>query len=312
MQPALGNGMNRMTLLLIGSAGQLGAELREALPRLGHVVAADRSEVDLEQPESIRTLVRDSGADVIINAAAYTAVDEAEEQQALAMRINGDAPGIIAEEARRAGALLVHYSTDYVFDGAKSEAYEETDPVRPLNVYGATKAAGDRAVVGSGASFLLFRIGWLYSGHHHNFLVTMRRLFGSRKEVRVVNDQRGAPTLADDIAQATCTAIDWIQRQNGGVAGPIAEHAAPFKGIYHLSSAGAATWFEFAQAILDRSDDLKGRPRLLAVSSEEYGARARRPANSLLDNRKVRETLAIQLPDWKVGLDRVMRELVPG
>jgi len=238
--------------------------------------------------------VREAKPQIIVNAAAYTAVDHAESEPELAMQINGIAPGILADEAKRLGALLVHYSTDYVFDGEKTTPYVEDDPPNPLNVYGRTKLAGERAIQAAGGRHLILRTSWVYGARGKNFLLTILRLAGERKELRVVNDQRGAPTSCRAIADATAKVL----RGMDGVAG--------CDGIFHLSAAGDATWSDFAAAIIARAGLAT---RIVPIVSAEYPTVARRPRNSLLDNSKVRAKFAVSLPDWRAEFDLVAVEL---
>lgn len=280
-----------MRILLLGKGGQVGAALTGALAPLGRVVATGREALDLAQPDSIRGTVRQVRPDIIVNAAACTAVDRAEVERDASFAVNAIAPGVLAEEARKLGALLVHYSTDYVYDGTKLGAYVEDDAPGPVNVYGESKLAGDRAIAASGCRHFIFRTGWVYSARGGNFLLTILRAARERPELRVVDDQRGAPTSTAAIAEATALAL----------AKP---DAAP--GIYHMSAAGETTWHGFAAAILEAAGL---RTPLRAIRSEDYVTAARRPRNSLLDNAKLRATFGVALPDWRAGLAQVMREL---
>lgn len=280
-----------MRILLLGRGGQVGAALVGALAPLGRVIATGREALDLAQPDSIRAIVPQARPDIIVNAAAYTAVDRAESERDAAFAVNAVAPGVLAEEARKLGALLVHYSTDYVYDGAKAGAYLEDDAPGPINAYGESKLAGDRAIAASGCRHFIFRTSWVYGARGSNFLLTILRAARERPELRVVDDQRGAPTSAAAIAEATARAL----------AKP---DAAP--GIYHMSAAGETTWHGFAAAILEAAGL---RTPLRAIRSEEFVTAARRPRNSLLDNAKLRATFGVALPDWRASLDRVMREL---
>jgi len=280
-----------LRFLVLGRRGQVGAALAAALGPLGEVTATAREQIDLTDPDSIRAGVRRARPDVIVNAAAYTAVDLAEEQRELAFAVNATAPGILAEEARKAGALLVHYSTDYVFDGRKQGAYTETDAATPLSVYGESKLAGERAVASSGGRHYIFRTSWVYSPVGRNFLLTILRRAREGQELRVVDDQRGAPTSAAAIAAATVQVF--------------ATKNAPF-GLYHMSAAGETTWHGFAVAILVEAG--LAVP-VQAIRTEEYAARAVRPKNSLLDGAKLRGTFGIGLPDWREGLRATMAEL---
>src|SRR5688572_30739222 len=228
-------------VLLAGRGGQLGWELQRALAPLGGLLALDRAGMDLADPDSIHRAIADARPEVIVNAAAYTAVDKAESEPESAMRVNGVAPGIIAEEAARIGALVVHYSTDYVFDGAKDAPYREDDPAAPLSVYGRTKLAGEEAVRAAGGPHLIFRTSWVYAARGSNFLLTMLKLARERRELRIVDDQVGAPTWARSIAELTAQALG----VDGAGPGPARQRS----GTYHLAAAGAVSWYGFAHAI---------------------------------------------------------------
>lgn len=272
-----------MRILLTGRTGQVGWELERALAPLGSVIATDRAGLDLGDPETIRRIVREAKPDVIVNAAAYTAVDRAESEPEAAMRINGAAPGVLAEEARRLGALLVHYSTDYVFDGAKDSPYVEDDLPRPLNEYGRSKLQGERAVLASGCRHLVLRTSWVYAARGSNFLRTILRRGREQSELRVVTDQVGAPTSAAAIASATATLL--------ASGGPL--------GVFHLSASGATSWHGFAEEIVA----LAGLPaRVVGIRSQDYPSAARRPRNSLLDNARLKAAYGIVLEDWRQPL----------
>jgi dTDP-4-dehydrorhamnose reductase len=281
-----------LKILLTGRNGQVGWELERTLPALGEVVATDRSTLDLALPDSIRHAVREAKPDLIVNAAAYTAVDKAESEPELAMRINGEAPGVLAEEAKRLGALLVHYSTDYVFDGEKASPYVETDPLNPLSAYGRSKQAGEQAVRAAGGDHLTLRTSWVYAGRGRNFLLTMLRLAREGKPLRVVADQHGAPTSSRMLAAATTQAIPKL----------LADRS--LGGLYHMTAAGSTTWHGFAVAAF-RQAGLSANPA--AIRTDEYPTPARRPRNSLLDNSKLAARLGLRLPDWEQGLREVLR-----
>jgi dTDP-4-dehydrorhamnose reductase len=288
-------------LLLLGRTGQVGFELERTLAPLGRVTAVDRAGADLARPETMRELVRSVRPAVLVNAAAYTAVDRAEQEEALATRINGEAPGILAEEAQHLGALLVHYSTDFVFDGMKSGAYRESDDCAPLNAYGRSKFAGERAIAATGAAHLIFRTSWVYGGRGANFYLTMRRLFRERPELRIVADQVGAPTACRSIAEATALILSQLLAPRATLAG------RDVSGVYHLTAAGETNWHGFAAAILALHPPAPGAPvpRLTAIPAADYPSPTRRPANSRLDCGKVRDTFGIALPDWKETLAQV-------
>lgn len=277
-------------ILLTGSNGQVGWELQRTLQPLGEVIAVDRTQFDLAHPDRIRAVVRKTRPAIIVNAAAYTAVDKAESEAELAMAINGIAPGILAAEAKHLDALLVHYSTDYVFAGDKAMPYAEDDLTGPLSSYGRSKLAGEQAIQAAGCRHLIFRTCWVYGLRGHNFLRTMLRLAGERDELRVVADQHGAPTWSRMIAEATALAL--------------ARHAGQH-GIYHLAAAGTATWHDFATALLARAyafGILAATPEVRRITTADFPTPARRPANSLLSCERLRQDFGIVLPDWQLQL----------
>lgn len=279
-------------ILVTGKNGQLGWELERALAPLAEVQAVDRETLDLADPDAIRRVVRASRPGVILNAAAYTAVDRAESDADQARAINAVAPGVLAEEAKRLGAWLVHYSTEYVFDGENTAAYVETDTPRPLNVYGQTKLEGEQAVQASGARHLIFRTSWLYGARGHNFLRTILRLRAERSELRIVDDQVGAPTWVRWVAEATAQVLAVLQQQR--------EPA----GLYHLTCAGSTSWYGFARAIAERVPASAGtQARLIPIPASEYPLPARRPMNSRLSNQRLQQDFGIALPSWESGLD---------
>ena len=279
--------MKRPVILLTGATGQLGVELARLLPAHGEVAARDRAALDLTDADAIAATVRQVKPQIIVNAAAYTAVDRAEAEPELADAINARAPSILAEEARRLDALLIHYSTDYVFDGTSAEPYREQDPTNPLNVYGSSKLGGERAIAAAGGAHLILRTSWIYGWHGQNFLLTMRRLAATRDELRVVADQFGVPNWSRTLAEATASLI-----------GRGASALARKSGTYHLSGRGRASWFDFARAIFDDSD----RPRVVPITTAEYPTPARRPASSVLATGKLEEAFGITLPDWRQTL----------
>jgi len=274
-----------LRILLTGRNGQVGWELERALAPLGEMIATDRSTLDLTSEEQIRSVVRAVKPNVIVNAAAYTAVDKAESEPELAMRINGFAPGVLAEEAKRLGALLVHYSTDYVFDGEKATPYVEEDEPNPINVYGRTKLEGERAVKASGCRHLILRTSWVYGTRGKNFLLTMLRLARERSELRVVDDQVGAPTSSRAIARAT---VECLGRSP--------------QGLYHFSARGKVTWCGFAHAILARA---RIDTPVVAIRSEDYPTPARRPRNSCLDCSRLRADCGVSIASWEEMLTEV-------
>ncbi len=303
-------------ILLTGKNGQVGAELARMLPEIGDVVAVDRQQLDLAHPDQIRRIVRDIRPEVIVNAAAYTPVDLAEREESIAQAINTDAPGVMAEEARKIGAALVHYSTDYVFDGAKTTPYSETDPTNPINAYGRTKLGGEHAIRATGVPHLILRTQWVYGNRGKNFLLTILRLASEREELRVVNDQFGAPTWSHEIARATASILGKSLRSDTG-AQPLEE----VSGTYNMTAAGQTNWHEFAVAILDgtlrapRESWLRAgggkallARRIVPIKTQDYPTPARRPAYSVLSTRRLAETFAVQLPEWRAQLDSVLAE----
>ena len=293
-------------MLLTGSNGQVGRELQRALTPLGSVLALDRHQLDLANPDAIRNTIRDYQPDLIVNAAAYTAVDRAESEPELAMAVNGVAPGVLAEEARRLDAVLVHYSTDYVFDGTKHDAYTESDQPNPLNVYGRTKLAGERAIQAISPAHYILRTSWVYAAEGANFLNTMLRLARERPELRIVDDQVGAPTWARAIAEMTAQLL----------AVGMKSRADPHYGLYHLAASGAVTWFCFARAILASAEKTLGitAPKLVPIATADYPLPARRPINSRLDTSRLTKTFGIMPEPWQQMLERCMQEksLRPG
>lgn len=294
-----------MRFLLLGANGQVGHELRRSLAPLGEVVCATRDgrladgggaceAADLDRPDSLPALVDRIEPDVVVNAAAYTAVDRAESEREAAFRANAEAPGALAGACARRDALFVHYSTDYVFDGSGTRPYREDDPVAPLGVYGESKLAGERAVQGSGARHMVFRTAWVYADRGRNFMRTMLRLAAERDELRVVADQVGSPTPAALIADATASVL-----------------ARPFagSGLWHLTASGETSWHGFASAIVARAHAL-GRiprmPRVVPIATADYPTPARRPAYSRLDCSRLERDFGIVPPDWAQALQAVL------
>lgn len=285
-------------ILLFGKNGQVGWELRRTLAPLAEVVSLDYPEVDFTKPDDLRRIIREAQPEAVVNAAAYTAVDKAETDEDTARGINGHAPGVMAEECRRLGAWMVHFSTDYVFDGTKSAPYQEDDPPNPLGAYGRSKLEGDQAVAAAGAAHLTFRLCWVYGARGHNFMLTMMRLARERETLRVVRDQWGCPTWSRMIAEATAQAVRQALR---------APDPAPYSGTYHLAASGATSWHGFAEAIIHRMpvDGRKCRA-VEAIPSTDYPTPARRPAYSVLDCGKLARTFGLRLPAWEESLDRVL------
>ena len=280
-----------MKILLTGREGQVGSELQRSLVVLGDVVATNRHELDLRDSTAIRRTVREAKPDIIVNAAAYTAVDNAESEPDIAMQVNAIAPGILAEEAKRLGALLVHYSTDYVFDGSKKSPYKEEDAPNPLSVYGRSKLEGERAILASECRHLIFRTSWVYSWRGRNFLLTILKAAREKPELRVVDDQFGAPTSSPAVADATAHALR--------VGGP--------EGLYHMSASGRTTWFNFARAILHK---VAIATPVVPIHSDQYPAKAARPRNSVLDNTRLKQAFGVSLPDWESQLEQVMGQVL--
>lgn len=287
-------------VLLLGKNGQVGWELQRALAGNPGLVALDRAQADFTRPESLRAAVREHKPDLILNAAAYTAVDAAEQDEATATLVNGESVGVLAEEARRLGALLAHYSTDYVFDGRARRPYREDDAVGPLSGYGRSKLAGERAIADSGCRHLILRTSWVYAGRGKNFLLMMLRLAcdPARKELRVVADQFGAPTWARSIAQVT---VDLTRLAGSRGA----------SGIFNLSCAGSTSWHGFASRIVERGA-ARGLCRPLpvrAIATSDYPTPARRPAWSVLDGTRLRDECGLGLPTWERALEDCLAEL---
>jgi dTDP-4-dehydrorhamnose reductase len=279
-----------MRILITGKNGQVGTELSRRYQSHGDVVLTGRDECDLSSEPSIRDAVRRVAPTVIINAGAYTAVDLAEKERTLCFAVNAAAPRMLAEEAARLDALLIHYSTDYVFDGTKSGPYVETDPIHPLSVYGESKAAGEAAIAETGSKSLILRTSWVYGAQGKNFLRTMLRLGAERPELRVVDDQIGAPTSAAAIAEATARLVD---------------SAPNTPGIYHMTAACSTSWYGFACAILGAAMGPRG-PRMQPIPASDYPTPARRPANSVLANDKFARTFGFRLPSWQQQLEQVL------
>ncbi len=289
-------------ILLISSSGQVGWELQRTLAPLGEVVATGRNRgakrvVDLASPDTLVQAFNEVRPALVVNAAAYTAVDRAESEGDVAEAVNAVAPGIIGELATRWGAAVIHYSTDYVFDGALDRPYREDDKTGPVGLYGKTKLQGEQALLDSAADALIFRTAWVYGQHGDNFFKTMRRLFAERDELRVVDDQIGSPTWSRMIAEATAQVVSQLKVEPA--------QFGEKRGIYHLTAAGQTSWFGFAQAILENSES---DCCLLPIPSTDYPTPAARPAWSVLDNRKLSDSFGLALPDWRCSLLQCMAE----
>jgi dTDP-4-dehydrorhamnose reductase len=298
------------SILLTGKNGQVGAELESLLPKLGNLVALGREQLDLSNAKEIRRIVQEVRPQIIVNAAAYTAVDKAETEEKLAHAVNADAPAILAEEARKIGAFLVHYSTDYVFDGSKQIPYVENDSTNPLSVYGRTKLDGEIAIRKSGVPHLIFRISWVYATRGQNFLLTILRLASQQKEFRMVCDQTGTPNWSAEIARATASVLHRLSQESD-----LMSSVEKVSGIYHMSAPGAATRYEFAQAICDELARVSatwitaataGRPfiveRIVPITSAEYPTPAARPPYSVLSSEHLFRTFGVRLPEWREQL----------
>ncbi len=287
-------------ILITGGDGQLGWELSRAFATKGEVFAFDRVGMDLSSPDAIRERCREISPSLILNAAAYTAVDKAENEPELAMRINGVAPGVLAEEANLLSAPLIHYSTDYVFDGAARAPYREDDATAPQSVYGSTKLAGEKAVSAIAKQYLVLRTSWLYSNRRHNFLLTMLRLAREREELRVVSDQIGSPTWVRPVADITARCVSMT-----GASATLTIDS----GIYHLTAAGQTSWHGFASAILDSTrDEPRRATRVTAITTAEFPTPAKRPAFSVLGLSKIQSALDIEIPDWRTQLAACLAE----
>lgn len=304
-----------LRILLTGKNGQVGSELARLLPPIGDIIAVGRDELDLARPGEIRRVIAQSQPNIIVNAAAYTAVDQAEKEEPLARAINGEAPGVIAEEAGKIGAFLIHYGTDYVFDGAKRTPYTEEDPTNPISAYGRTKLAGEQALRASGAAHMILRTAWVYATSGKNFLLTILRLASTREELRIVDDQHGAPTSAREIAAATARLLSLAKPD------PL-EFLTQHAGTYHLTAGGETTWYGFARAILESVQHADVSPdwliaattrrpliakRIVPIATAEYPTPARRPAYSVLSNTRFAATFGFSLPDWRTQLADVIQ-----
>lgn len=295
--------VDRPVALLTGATGQVGAELLGTLAPILRVIAPRRTELDLADPDSIRRMIRAVRPAVVVNAAAYTAVERAESEATLCALINAEAPGTLADESARVGALIVHYSTDYVFDGAKGAPYVEDDAPSPLNVYGATKLAGERAVASSGARHLILRTSWVYGGRGANFLRTMMRLAGRQSEIKVVDDQTGTPTWSRSLARATATLLMRTRDLDRDFE----------SGVYHVASAGSASWCSFAAAIFAHlaHGGAKRQVRAVPIRTSEFPSAVQRPRYSVLDCSRLRQRFGIAIPDWQDDLAELLAEVAP-
>ena len=287
-----------MKILLLGKNGQVGWELWRTLAPLGLVTAVDYPEINFTDTAALRALVDATNPLVVVNAAAYTAVDKAESEPDLCRQINAVAPGVLAQAAKKAGALMVHYSTDYIFDGTKTLPYVESDAANPLGAYGRAKLEGDEAVKASRADHLIFRLCWVYGARGQNFMLTIQRLAREREKLRVVGDQFGCPTWSRMIAEATALALKQVQAR--------ADRSA-YNGEYHLAADGHTSWHGFASSIIQSMPESERKCRMVEkITTVEYPLPAKRPAHSVLDCGKLQKTFGLRLPDWETSLRQVM------
>jgi dTDP-4-dehydrorhamnose reductase len=295
-----------LKILLTGKTGQVGHELERRLAGLGELVALDRAAMDLANLDQVRGVIRAVKPDLIVNPAAYTAVDKAESEPQLAMRINCDAPALMAEEAAKLGAAMIHYSTDYVFDGAKNSGYTEDDIPAPLNAYGRSKLAGERAIAAVGIPHLILRTSWVYGNRGSNFLLTILRLAAERDELRIVDDQRGAPTWSRAIADVTGNIVERLGAAASDSGRLDQEAWREHSGLYHFAAQGQTTWYGFANAILARAR-LAKKPTVTPITTAQYPLPAQRPASSILDSGRLGAKFGPPL-DWETGLDLCMAD----
>jgi dTDP-4-dehydrorhamnose reductase len=298
-------------ILLIGAGGQLGWELRRALLLCGEVIPADRAILDLTDADAIRRVIRSQRPDIIVNAAAYTKVDKAETEPNLAMKVNGIAPGVVAQEAKRSHSALIHYSTDYVFSGAGARPYFEDDEPNPINVYGATKLAGEQAIRAVDGAYLILRTSWVFSSRGENFMTTIVKLAQHRESLSVVDDQIGVPTWSRALAEATARILSRVPSRSESIVDAIGDS----RGIYHVCCEDPTTWFGFAEQILKNCARVESNrstafsTRLIPISSDDYPMKAKRPRYAVLSPRKIADVFGVVIPSWREHLAAVLEEL---
>jgi len=308
--------MNRadLKIVILGRNGQLAWEANRRFQGLGQIICVGRPELDLLDIEGVRAEIRRIKPSVLVNAAAYTAVDQAESEPEAAMKINSEAPAVMADEAKRLGALFITYSTDYVFDGKSAAPYKETDSPAPLNVYGVSKLSGERAVEDVGGNYLIFRTSWVYGARGKNFLKTILKLATERPELRIVDDQVGAPTWSRDLADATRNIMEQFAMKSAAEKVPIGEALGDRGGIYHMTAAGSVSWCGFGAAILEEMEkrglSKRSLVKIVPIPSSDYPTPAARPHNSRLCNDKLKNTFGVTLPSWQASFAAVMNELV--
>jgi dTDP-4-dehydrorhamnose reductase len=307
--------MNRadLKIVIVGRNGQLAWEANQRFQGLGQIICVGRPELDLLDAEGVRAEIRRIKPSILVNAAAYTAVDQAESEPEAALKINSEAPAAMAEEAKRLGALFITYSTDYVFDGKSASPYKEADATDPLNVYGASKLSGERAVEEVGGNYVIFRTSWVYGARGKNFLMTILKLAAQRPELRIVDDQVGTPTWSRDLADATRNIMEQLVMKSAAEKIPIGEVLGGRRGIYHMTAAGSVSWCGFAAAILEemekRASSKGSLAKIVPIPSSDYPTPAARPHNSRLHNDKLKKTFGVTLPPWRASLTAVMDEL---
>ena len=295
-----------MKLLLLGSNGQLGWELQRSLLPLGKIFACNRNTVDFNDLDKLKSVVRKYRPDVIVNAAAYTSVDKAESDAENAFRVNSEAVDLLAKEAKALASWLIHYSTDYIFDGIKNGSYKEEDKTNPKSVYGKSKLQGELAIIDSKCKYLIFRTSWLNSTYGRNFVNTVLRIAKERSELRVVCDQIGTPTSAELVADVSSLCLSRIVQDDLS--------SKDISGVYHLTSTGKTSWYNFAKYVIIETKKLGGvfltdPENIIAINTSEYPLPAERPANSLLNSQKLCKTFNLYLPSWKIHADRTIKEL---